>query len=66
MCLAELVAAMRRGGMTMIDCKQETGHLASLGARPIPRAEFVARLRDAIDSAAPSPAWARAAEAEHA
>ena len=61
-CLAELVATMRRLRMTLIDCQQETGHLASLGARPIPRAEFVGRLRDAIDSAAPPSPWQRAAQ----
>ena len=25
----------------MIDCQQETSHLASLGARPIPRDDFI-------------------------
>jgi leucyl/phenylalanyl-tRNA--protein transferase len=56
-CLAHLVAAMRQRGMTMIDCQQETEHLASLGARPIPRREFVLRLAQAIDSDAPVGDW---------
>ncbi len=30
----------RNHGVTMVDCQQETGHLASLGATPISRAEF--------------------------
>jgi leucyl/phenylalanyl-tRNA--protein transferase len=46
--LAFLVAFLRRQGVTMIDCQQETGHLASLGAAPIGRAAFLAHLRDAI------------------
>ena len=30
-------AFLRRHGVQMVDCQQETGHLASLGAAPIPR-----------------------------
>jgi leucyl/phenylalanyl-tRNA--protein transferase len=56
-CLAHLVAAMRQRAMTMIDCQQETEHLASLGARPIPRREFVRRLAEAIGSDAPVGDW---------
>ncbi len=32
----------------MIDCQQETGHLASLGAAPISRAAFLEHVRSAI------------------
>jgi leucyl/phenylalanyl-tRNA--protein transferase len=39
--LAALVAWCRQAGVRMIDCQQNTRHLASLGAREIPRAEFV-------------------------
>jgi leucyl/phenylalanyl-tRNA--protein transferase len=46
--LAYLVAFLRGHGVTMIDCQQETAHLASLGAAPITRAAFVAHLREAI------------------
>jgi leucyl/phenylalanyl-tRNA---protein transferase len=56
-CLAALVASMQHRGMTMIDCQQETQHLASLGARPIPRREFVRRLSEMIDSSAPPEGW---------
>jgi leucyl/phenylalanyl-tRNA--protein transferase len=56
-CLAHLVAAMRQRAMTMIDCQQETEHLASLGARPIPRREFVRRLVEAIGTDAPVDDW---------
>ncbi|MGF6276016.1 leucyl/phenylalanyl-tRNA--protein transferase [Massilia sp. UYP11] len=46
--LAYLVAFLRRHGVQMIDCQQETGHLASLGAAPIPRSRFLEHLRAAI------------------
>jgi leucyl/phenylalanyl-tRNA--protein transferase len=42
--LAALVAACRARGVTLIDCQQNTAHLASFGAREIPRAEFEAHL----------------------
>lgn len=45
--LAALVCLCRRQGVVMIDCQQNTHHLASLGAREIPRAQFVAHLRQA-------------------
>lgn len=38
--LAALVAFCREHGVTLIDCQQRTGHLASLGAREIARVEF--------------------------
>jgi len=47
--LAYLVAFLRSHGVAMIDCQQETGHLASLGAAPISRAAFLAHVRVAID-----------------
>lgn len=46
--LAYLVAFLRGHGVRLVDCQQETGHLASLGAAPIPRAAFLAHLRAAI------------------
>lgn len=46
--LAYLVAFLRSHGVAMIDCQQETGHLASLGAAPISRAAFLEHLRSAI------------------
>lgn len=47
--LAYLVAFLRGHGVTMIDCQQETSHLASLGAAPISRAAFLKHLHHAID-----------------
>jgi leucyl/phenylalanyl-tRNA--protein transferase len=42
--LAHLCAHLKRRGFGIIDCQMETAHLASLGARPIPRRDFAARL----------------------
>ena len=42
--LAHLCAYLKLRGFGIIDCQMETRHLASLGARPIPRCDFVARL----------------------
>jgi leucyl/phenylalanyl-tRNA--protein transferase len=46
--LAYLVAFLRGHGVRLVDCQQETSHLASLGAAPIPRARFLEHLRAAI------------------
>jgi leucyl/phenylalanyl-tRNA--protein transferase len=42
--LAHLCAHLKRRGFGIIDCQMETRHLASLGARTIPRRDFAARL----------------------
>jgi leucyl/phenylalanyl-tRNA--protein transferase len=47
--LAYLVHFLQRHDVALIDCQQETTHLASLGAIPIPRREFIAHLKQAID-----------------
>jgi leucyl/phenylalanyl-tRNA--protein transferase len=39
--LASLVGQLQRWGFELIDCQMSTTHLASLGAREIPRSEFV-------------------------
>lgn len=43
--LAALVAFSRAHKMSWIDCQQNTKHLASLGAKEMPRAEFLDQLR---------------------
>lgn len=48
--LAYLVHFLKENGVGMIDCQQETSHLASLGAAPIPRAAFLHHLRQAVDA----------------
>lgn len=45
--LAYLVAFLRAHGVKMLDCQQQTGHLASLGARPIARSLFMQQLQEA-------------------
>jgi len=42
--LTYLVYFLKTNDVPMIDCQQETAHLASLGAAPISRAEFTARI----------------------
>lgn len=42
--LAHLCLHLRRLGFGIIDCQMETKHLASLGARPIARRDFIAHL----------------------
>ena len=41
-------------GIGMVDCQQNTGHLASLGGREIPRADFLAHLTRTVGAAAPA------------
>ncbi len=52
--LAALVAACRARGVALIDCQQNTRHLASLGAHEVPRRDFIAHVQGAV--AAPEPA----------
>lgn len=47
--LAHLVAQLGRWGFGVIDCQMHTRHLASLGARAIPRAGFVQLLNELVD-----------------
>jgi leucyl/phenylalanyl-tRNA--protein transferase len=46
--LAHLARQLERHGFGMIDCQMNTPHLASLGAREIPRTDFITRLRELI------------------
>jgi len=46
---AHMVRQLERWGFGMIDCQMYTPHLASLGARAIPRSEFIAHLQDLIN-----------------
>ena len=53
--LAALVCMCRRNGVELIDCQQNTSHLASLGAREIPRTAFMQHVRS--QSSEPPMAW---------
>ncbi len=55
--LAYLVGFLRSHGVAMVDCQQETSHLASLGAAPITRAAFLRHLGQAIEQP-PIAVWA--------
>ncbi len=46
--LAALVARLRVGGFTLLDCQFMTDHLASLGAVEVDRADYIALLGDAL------------------
>ena len=52
--LAALVAFCLAHGIGQIDCQQNTPHLASLGAREMPRAEFAAQVERSRRQTAPS------------
>lgn len=47
-CFATLIANLRLWNFSLIDCQQETRHLASFGAEPWPRTRFLAALRQAL------------------
>jgi leucyl/phenylalanyl-tRNA--protein transferase len=47
--LVQLARQLRQWGFGMIDCQMETAHLASLGARTMPRVVFTARLEELVN-----------------
>jgi leucyl/phenylalanyl-tRNA--protein transferase len=54
---ATSVEWLRGRGFELIDCQVDTEHLRRFGAREIPRAEFLARLRNAMSSATVRGKW---------
>ena len=62
--VAHLARYLERLGFGMVDCQMHTAHLASLGAREIPRDDFIARL-NALVAAGPAPGPWPAADASH-
>jgi leucyl/phenylalanyl-tRNA--protein transferase len=52
--MAYLTAQMRRWDLPLLDCQVATQHLRSLGARPMPRREFVRRVQALVHEAGPS------------
>jgi len=56
--LVHLAAILRLREMPMIDCQQETAHLATFGARPIARRMFADRLAALINSEEVAAPWA--------
>jgi len=47
--LVRLARQLQRWQFGLIDCQMETSHLASLGARALPRAAFCARVAELVD-----------------
>ena len=62
--LVHLIDLLDRRAMPMIDCQQETDHLARFGARPIPRSEFAERLARLVNSTQPAAPWNQAPPGE--
>jgi leucyl/phenylalanyl-tRNA--protein transferase len=62
--LAWLVARLRVGGFTLLDCQFITDHLASLGAIEIPRDDYVGLLGAALGEAAGVAAGTGSAEGD--
>ena len=56
--LVHLAGMLRERGYPLIDCQQETAHLASFGARPISRREFAHRVAALVHSNQPDSPWA--------
>jgi leucyl/phenylalanyl-tRNA--protein transferase len=54
---ATMLAQFERWGMPLVDCQVPTSHLASLGGREIPRAEFLRHLRALIRQPAIASPW---------
>jgi leucyl/phenylalanyl-tRNA---protein transferase len=52
--LAWLVARMKAGGFTLLDCQFMTEHLASLGAVSVPRDRYVALLAGSLGGGGPA------------
>jgi leucyl/phenylalanyl-tRNA--protein transferase len=63
--LVHLVRKLEEDGYGMIDCQMRTEHLASLGAREIPRARFSRLLRELVDYCRAPGSWRSKAEHEH-
>jgi leucyl/phenylalanyl-tRNA---protein transferase len=53
--LCALVCLCREFGIPWIDCQQNTGHLASLGAAEVPRSAFEAHLETHVGEPSPRP-----------
>jgi leucyl/phenylalanyl-tRNA--protein transferase len=55
--LVHLCRQLEAWGFGLIDCQMETAHLASLGARTIPRAAFTARVAELVNLPHRPPPW---------
>jgi leucyl/phenylalanyl-tRNA---protein transferase len=55
--LVHLVRQLERWNFGMLDCQVHTGHLATLGARAIPRTEFMRKLVELVNYPDASGRW---------
>ena len=55
--LAHLARRLQGAGFGLIDCQMRTDHLATLGAREIPRAQFQRRVAELVDYAGRPGPW---------
>jgi leucyl/phenylalanyl-tRNA---protein transferase len=55
--LVYLVRHLERLGFGLIDCQMQTAHLASFGARDIPRRQFATELRELVTADVPPGPW---------
>jgi len=55
--LVHLLAILRERGFPLVDCQQETRHLATFGARPIPRRMFAEHIRTLVNSSVADGRW---------
>lgn len=58
--LVHLVGLLNEREIPMVDCQQQTEHLARFGARAIPRREFAVRLERLVNSKASPRPWRHA------
>ena len=63
--IAHLCVLLQQKGFGIIDCQMETSHLASLGARPIPRSEFAARLAELVPQTQEVGRWSANSVSHH-
>ena len=64
MALVALVRRCRSEGIGLIDCQMHTPHLATLGAREIPRREFARLLRELVNCPRTPGSWSGAESAQ--
>lgn len=58
---AHLIGLLKQGNFGMIDCQMRTEHLASLGGREIPRADFLDQLKVLTAAHSPRTPWSATA-----
>lgn len=64
--LVALVAELKRRGVELIDCQVATEHLLSLGAREIPRSEFLQRIDRLVSFPTERGPWTHSPSTENA